>query len=100
MLRFLGVGVVEFDSEVGNIVVHGEADCVIGVYWSVVPLQVDDGLKVAFPVYSYFIVFSRTDLRWRACRSPTYSMLKSSTSKQNIIGCQVWRQRTGVMGQY
>ena len=37
---------VEFDSEIGNIVVHGEADCAIGVYWAVVPLRVDAGVKV------------------------------------------------------
>ena len=47
----------EFDSEVGNVVVHGEADCAIGMYWAVVPLQVDAGVKIHFPVYSYVIVF-------------------------------------------
>ena len=48
---------VEIDSEVGNVVVHCDADCAIGVYWVVVLLQVDAGLKIAFPVYSYVIVF-------------------------------------------
>ena len=41
VLRFPGVSVVEFDSEVGNVVFHCEADCAIGVYWVVLPLQVD-----------------------------------------------------------
>ena len=57
VLRFLGVGAVEFDSEVGNVVVHCEVDCAIGVYWVVVTLQVDAGVKIAFPVYSHVIVF-------------------------------------------
>ena len=48
---------VEFDSEVGNAVVHCEADCAIGVNWVVVTLQVDAGVKIAFQVYSYVIVF-------------------------------------------
>ena len=57
VLRFPGVSVVEFDSEVVNVVVHCEADCAIDVYWVVVTLQVDAGVKIAFPVYSYVIVF-------------------------------------------
>ena len=57
VLRFLGVSVFEFESEVGNVVVHCEAYCAIGVDWVVVPLQVDAGVKIAFPVYSYVIVF-------------------------------------------
>ena len=57
VLRFLGVSVVEFDSEVGNVVVHCEEDCALGVYWVVVPLQVDARVQIAFLVYSYVIVF-------------------------------------------
>ena len=48
---------VEFYSGVGNVFVHCETDCAIGVYWVVVPLQVDARVKIAFPVYSYVIVF-------------------------------------------
>ena len=57
VLRFPGVSVVEFDSEVGNVVVHCEADCAIGVYWVVVPLQVDAGVNITFMVYCDIIVF-------------------------------------------
>ena len=57
VLRYPGVRVVEFDSEVGNVVVHCKADCAIGVHWVVVPLQVDAGVKTAFPVYCDVIVF-------------------------------------------
>ena len=57
VLRFPGFSVVEFDSEVGNVVVHFKVDCALGVYWVVVPLQVDAGVKITFPVYSYVIVF-------------------------------------------
>ena len=42
--RFPGVGLVEFYSEVDNVVVHCKADCALGVHGVVVPLQVDAGL--------------------------------------------------------
>ena len=57
VLRFPGISVVEFDSQVVNVVVHCEADCAIGVYCVVVPLQIDAGVKIAFPAYSYVMVF-------------------------------------------
>ena len=57
VLRFLGVSVVEFDSEVGNVVVHFKADCAIGVNGVVVPLYVDAVVKIAFLVYCDVIVF-------------------------------------------
>ena len=57
VLRFPGVSVVEFDSEVGNVVVHCKEDCAIGVHGVVVPLQVDAGVKIAIPVYCDVIVF-------------------------------------------
>ena len=56
VLRFLGVSVVEFDSEVGNVVFHCKADCALGVHGVVVPLQVDAGVKISFPVYCVVIV--------------------------------------------
>ena len=56
-MRFLWVIVVEFDSEVGNVVVHCEADCAIGVHGVVVPLQVDSVVKISFPVYCDVILF-------------------------------------------
>ena len=57
VLRFPGVDLVEFDSEVGNVVVDCKADCAIGVHGVVVPLQVDAGVKIAFPIYCDVIVF-------------------------------------------
>ena len=57
VLRFPGVSVVEFDSEVGNVVVHCKADCAIGLHWVIVLLQVDARVKIAFPVYCDVIVF-------------------------------------------
>ena len=57
VLRFPGVSVVEFDSEVGNIVVHCKADCALGVHGVVVPLQVDAGVKIALPVHCDAVVF-------------------------------------------
>ena len=57
VLRFPGVSVVEFDSEIGNVFVHCKADCAIGVHGVAVPLQVDAGVKIAFPVYCDVIVF-------------------------------------------
>ena len=41
MLRLFGVGMGELASEVGNIVVHGEADSSFDMDRVVVPLKVD-----------------------------------------------------------
>ena len=34
----------EFDAEVGNVIVHGKADSLLGVDGVVIPFKVDDGL--------------------------------------------------------
>ena len=57
LLRYPGVRVVEFYSEVGNVVVHCKADYALGVHGVVVPLQVDSGVKIALPVHCDVVVF-------------------------------------------
>ena len=57
VLSFPGVSVVEFDSGVGNVVVHCKADCALGVNGVIVPLQVDAGVKIALPVHCDVVVF-------------------------------------------
>ena len=55
-----GVGVVIFQSNVFNVVIHGEADRALGVNGVVVPLKINAGVKVSLPVLSEFIVFGES----------------------------------------
>ena len=48
---------VEFYSEVGDVVVHCKADCPLGMHGVVVPLQVDAVVKIALPVHCDVVVF-------------------------------------------
>ena len=57
MLWLPGVGVVEFHSKVGNVVIHSEADCVLEVNGVVVPIQINAGVQVSLIVLGYFVVF-------------------------------------------
>ena len=58
VLRLGGLGVVEFDTEVGNIVLHCETASVLDV----VPLKIDARLQISFPIFSNFVVFFKDRL--------------------------------------
>ena len=60
VLRISGVGVVVFHSKVCNIVIHGEADCALGMNGVVVSLHIHAGVKVSLIVFSEFIVFGKS----------------------------------------
>ena len=51
-LTLLGVRVIPIEAEVGDVVFHGEATGALGV----VPLDIDAGIQVTFPVFSDIIV--------------------------------------------
>ena len=57
-MQLYEVGGVVFYSKVCNVVIHGEADHTFVVNGVVVPLQINDRVKVSLPVLSEFIVFS------------------------------------------
>ena len=57
VLRLYGVGVVVFHSKVCNLVIHGEADCALGVNGVVVPLKINAGVQVSLTVLGDFVVF-------------------------------------------
>ena len=52
-LKIFGVRVIPFEEEVDNVVFHGEATGVLGVF----PLYIDAGVQVTLPVFSDIIVF-------------------------------------------
>ena len=51
------MSVFKFCSKVGDVVVHCEADCALGVDGVIVPLQVDAREEVTFPVLGDVVVF-------------------------------------------
>ena len=52
-----GVGVVVFNSKVGNIVIHSEADRALGVNGVVVTLKINAGVQIYLLVLGDFVVF-------------------------------------------
>ena len=60
MLWLSGVGVFVFHSKVCNVVIHGEADRVLGVNGVKVPLKINAGVKALLSVLSQFIVFGES----------------------------------------
>ena len=52
-LTLLGVGVIPLETEVSDLVVHGKATCVLGVF----SLEIDASVQVTLPVFSDVIVF-------------------------------------------
>ena len=49
-LRFYGSFVAILEEQVGNLAVHGEATCALGVYFCVIPLEVYDSKKHSIEV--------------------------------------------------
>ena len=52
-LAFLGVRMIPFEEECGDVVIHGEA---AGTR-SVIPLEVDAGIQIALPIFCDVVVF-------------------------------------------
>ena len=52
-LAFLGVRMVPFEEESGNVVIHGEAAGAL----SVIPLKVDASIQTTLPIFSDDVVF-------------------------------------------
>ena len=52
-----GVGVVVLQSKVGNVVIHGEADCALGVNGVAVLLTINAGVQLSLPVLIDFVMF-------------------------------------------
>ena len=46
-LTFLGVRMIPFEAEIGNVVIHGEAAGAL----SVIPLEVDAGIQMTLPIF-------------------------------------------------
>ena len=78
VLRLYGVGVVVFHSKVCNLVIHGEADCALGVNGVVVPLKINAGVKFSIPVLSEFILFGKSLLE-------VYGVLFSNVLNTKVI---------------
>ena len=52
-LAFLGVRMIQFEAEIGDVVIHGE---VAGVL-SVIPLEVDSSIQITLPIFGDVVVF-------------------------------------------
>ena len=52
-LAFLGVRMISFEAEIGDVVIHGEAAGAL----SVIPLEVDASIQITLPIFSDFVVF-------------------------------------------
>ena len=51
-LAFLGVGVIPFDAESGDVVIHGEAADAL----SVIPVEVDARIQITLPIFGDVVV--------------------------------------------
>ena len=52
-LAFLGVRMIPFEAESGDVVIHGEA----AVALSVIPLDVDASIQITLPIFGDVVVF-------------------------------------------
>ena len=52
-LEFLGIRMIAFEAERGNVVIHGEAAGML----SVISLEVDASIQITFPIFGDVIVF-------------------------------------------
>ena len=52
-LAFLGVSMIPFEAEIGDVVIHGEASGAL----SVIPLEVDASIQITLPILSDVLVF-------------------------------------------
>ena len=52
-LVFLGVRMILFEAEIGDVVIHGQA---VGAL-SVIPLEVDTGIQITLPIFGDVVVF-------------------------------------------
>ena len=81
MLWISGVGLVVFNSEVCNVVIHGEADSGLGANGFVVPLHINSIVKVSLSVLSEFIVLDESLLE-------VYGVLFS-----NVLNAKVFNEQ-------
>ena len=52
-MAFLGVRMITFEAEIGDVFIHGEAAGAMSVF----PLEVDASIQITLPIFSDVVVF-------------------------------------------
>ena len=96
-LRFGRALVAKYGKDSFSVTYYGEAECAFFVLGGIVSFQINACKFISFPICLDFIMFLEDLEEVVGMFSPTYSIPKSSTIRQNWIGRQVCFHSPGVV---